>query len=52
VFFDVISGFQIIGNKTSELRKKYSLIFPVLAFALLVIVYFSRKTVKFVLNYE
>jgi hypothetical protein len=52
VFFDVISGFQIIGNKTSELRKKYSLIFPILAFALLVIVYFSRKTVKFVLNYE
>lgn len=52
VFFDVISGFQIIGNQTNELRKRYSLIFPILAFALLVVVYFSRKTIKFVLNYE
>lgn len=52
VFFDIISGFQIIGNQTSDILKKYSLIFPALAFILLVLVYFSRKTIKFVLNYE
>lgn len=52
VFFDVISGFQIIGNQTDDILKKYSLIFPTLAFILLIIVYFTRKTVKFVLNYE
>lgn len=52
VFFDVISGFQLIGNKTNSILKKYSLIFPAIAFILLVLVYFSRKTIKFVLNYE
>lgn len=52
VFFDVISGFQIIGNQTDDFLRRYSLIFPILAFALLVMVYFSRKTIKFVLNYE
>jgi hypothetical protein len=52
VFFDVISGFQLIGNKTQSLSQKYSLVFPALAFVILVIVYFSRKTIKFVLNYE
>lgn len=52
VFFDVISGFQIIGNQTSEILKKYSLIFPAIAFILLVLVYFSRKIINFVLNYE
>lgn len=52
VFFDVISGFQLIGNQADDILKKYSLVFPAIAFILLVLVYFSRKTIKFVLNYE
>ncbi|NQX85244.1 MAG: hypothetical protein HRT67_04975 [Flavobacteriaceae bacterium] len=52
VFYEVISGFQEIGNETKNILKRYSLLFPMFVFALIIIVYFSRKCIKFVLNYE
>ncbi|MCX7551317.1 hypothetical protein [Xanthomarina sp. F2636L] len=52
VFFDVISSFQEVGNKSSEWYEKYTLIFPILAFMLLCVVYFSRITIVYVKNYE
>lgn len=52
VFFDVISGFQLIGNRTVDLIDRYSIIFPAIAFIFLILFYFTRRTIKFVLNYE
>jgi hypothetical protein len=52
VFFDVISSFQLVGNKSTNIIDKYSLIFPLLMFALLSLFYFSKKIVRYVLNYE
>ncbi|MFL0352876.1 hypothetical protein [Xanthomarina sp. GH4-25] len=52
VFFDVISSFQEVGNKSSEWYEKYTLVFPILAFLILCFVYLSRKTVTYVNNYE
>src|SRR5690606_4556923 len=52
VFFDVISSFQDVGNRTSEWYQKYTLIFPAIAFVLLCVVYLSRKTVTYVTHYE
>lgn len=52
VFFDVISSFQDVGNRTSEWYQKYTLIFPAIAFVLLCMVYLSRKTITYVTNYE
>lgn len=52
VVFDVISGFQEVGTKYEEWYQKYMLIFPVLAFIVLCLVYFTRKTVTYVKNYE
>jgi hypothetical protein len=52
VFFDVISSFQEVGNKSSEWYEKYTLIFPILAFLVLCMVYISKKTVFYVKHYE
>ena len=52
VFFDIISSFQQIGNKSINIMNRYSLIFPVLAFILLCLVYLTVKLAKYVRNYE
>lgn len=52
VFFDVISSFQLVGNKSETIFDKYSLIFPFVAFVLLVLGYLAKRIVEFTLNYE
>lgn len=52
VYFDVVSGFQEYGNKVNKITKKYSLIFPVLAFVLLCFIYLTGKVVNYAKNYE
>lgn len=52
VYFDVLSSFRGVGSKYSNIRQKYSLIFPVLIFILLSIIYLSNKFVKFVKTYK
>ncbi|TYA52211.1 GumC domain-containing protein [Formosa maritima] len=52
VFFDVISSFQEVGNKSTEWYEKYTLIFPILAFIMLCLIYLTSKTVIYVKNYE
>ncbi|PWI29819.1 hypothetical protein DI383_08670 [Flavobacteriaceae bacterium LYZ1037] len=52
VFFDVISSFQEVGNKSTEWYNRYTLVFPILAFIILCVIYLSRKTVTYVNNYE
>ncbi|OUS02395.1 hypothetical protein A9Q86_03880 [Flavobacteriales bacterium 33_180_T64] len=51
VFFDTLSGFQGIGTEVNELTEKYSLIFPILAFLLLILIFLTRRTMKFVQEY-
>jgi hypothetical protein len=52
VFFDVISSFQEVGNKSTEWYERYTLVFPLLAFVILCFVYLTRRTVTYVKNYE
>jgi len=51
-FFDIVSGFQEIGSISSNFFSKYSVILPVLSFFLLCFTFVTRKTIKFVKNYE
>ena len=51
-FFDVISSFQLIGNRVSEIREKYSILFPAIAFLLLCLGYLGKNYVRFVKNYD
>lgn len=52
VFFDVVSSFQLVGNRVSKLTDKYTLIFPVLALFLLCFLFLTRRTIEFANNYE
>ncbi|WP_370226883.1 hypothetical protein [Mesoflavibacter sp.] len=52
VIFEVISSFQRVGNASSSWLEKYSIIFPVLAFILLIIFFIAKKVIIFTLNYE
>lgn len=52
VVYEVISSFQRVGNVTSSWKQKYSFIFPVLAFVLLVLFFVAKKVITFTLNYE
>lgn len=49
--FEVLSGFQAIGNKASIIEK-YVVVFPAIAFLLLCLVFLTNKLVKFVNKYE
>ena len=51
VFFDTLSGFQGIGTEVNELTERYSLIFPALGLLLLILLFLTNKTVKFVREY-
>lgn len=52
VYFDTLSSFQDVGTKYSSIWKKYSFIFPFLAFILLSLIYLANRFVKFVKSYE
>ncbi|MGB6268418.1 MAG: hypothetical protein WBF67_05350 [Olleya sp.] len=52
VIFEVLSSFQEVGNKTSSWKEKYSLVFPLLAFGLLILFFAAKKIINFTLNYE
>ncbi|MFD2917042.1 hypothetical protein [Psychroserpens luteus] len=52
VYFDVLTDFSEIGQKSNNIEKKYSLIFPILALLLLSLMYVLTKIVKFTKEYE
>jgi hypothetical protein len=52
VYYDVLSQFSDVGSKSTDLTKKYSLLFPVLAFLTLILIFLGIKTVTFVKRYE
>ncbi|WP_027126247.1 hypothetical protein [Gelidibacter mesophilus] len=51
-YFDVVSGFQEVGNKSSKFGRKYTLLFPLLAFLALIAIFSITRIVKFVSGYE
>ncbi|MBT8260847.1 MAG: hypothetical protein KJN82_06000 [Bacteroidia bacterium] len=51
VFFDVLSSFQETGSLHKSIWGKYSLIFPILFFILLVFTFLTAKFIKYVLSY-
>ncbi|MDG5491091.1 hypothetical protein [Psychroserpens sp. SPM9] len=52
VFFDIISGFQEVGDPSKEITERYTFIFPILAFVLICFLFFISRIVRFVKNYE
>jgi gluconate kinase len=52
VFYDVISSFNEVGDKVESWKNKYMFIFPIIAFILVVIIFFAKIIVNFTLNYE
>ncbi len=51
-FFDVVSGFQEVGNITSKFKERYTIIFPLIGFLMLIIIFMINRTVKYVRGYE
>ena len=51
-FFDAVSTFQEVGTKYISLWKRYSIVFPILTFILLVLGYLTFKAIFFIKNYE
>lgn len=52
VFFDTVSSFQDVGTKYVSLTKRYSLIFPILAFLILMFGFLIKKSIKYIINFE
>ncbi|WP_353777113.1 hypothetical protein [Winogradskyella sp. 3972H.M.0a.05] len=52
VFFDVISSFQQVGNKSSDILKSYIFLIPVAALALLSLIFLLGRLTHYVKNYE
>ncbi|WP_066222865.1 hypothetical protein [Formosa haliotis] len=52
VLFDVVSGFQKIGNVDKGITDRFGLIFPIFAFLGLCLIYLAIKIIKFIKTYE
>ncbi|TXE19107.1 hypothetical protein ES692_04420 [Psychroserpens burtonensis] len=51
-FFDIVSGFQDIGSISKTIFQKYSIILPLLAFAIICLIFMMKKSVAFVKRYD
>lgn len=51
-YFDVVSGFQDVGSKTNKLKRRYSVVFPILGFLILAGVFSILQTIKFIGTYK
>ncbi|WP_179337509.1 hypothetical protein [Winogradskyella ludwigii] len=51
-YYEILSGFEDIGPKEIKYTDRYSLIFPVVTLALLLLVSLLIKAFKFIKNYE
>lgn len=52
VFFDTLSSFQEVGAVYTSIWKRFSIIFPILAFIGLCTAYLTNIIIKYVRNYE
>lgn len=50
-YFDVVSGFQEVGNLTSKFKERYSIIFPLIGLLILTLIFMIQRTIKFVRGY-
>lgn len=50
--FEIISGFKETGSRSSSLLRTYKLLFPLIAFTILLMLFFGAMIVKFTKNYE
>lgn len=51
-YYDVLSGFEDVGTIQKTIWDRYSLIFPLVTFLLIIIVYLAYNSFKFVRDYE
>lgn len=51
-YFDVLSGFDKIGTKDKSLKRRYSVLFPILALILFVLGFLLLKAFNFIKNHE
>lgn len=51
-YFDVVSSFQSVGNKTNKIDEKYTLLFPFVSFLILTVLFMIIRIVKYVRQYE
>lgn len=51
-FFDILSGFEEVGAQEVDFLNRYSIIFPALAFFVMILVYFLFRIFKFIKEYE
>lgn len=51
-FYEIISTFQEVGNKVTDFKSMYRLLFPAIAFILLCLGYLTKNYIRFVRNYE
>lgn len=52
VYYDVITDFSDIGLKDRDITGKYTIVFPLLALLVMLLIYVLNKVVKFVRVYE
>jgi hypothetical protein len=51
-YFDVVSGFDRVGEKDKSLEQRFTLIFPLLALVLMSLIILASRTFTFIKNYE
>ncbi|MEN8886932.1 MAG: hypothetical protein ABF246_11120 [Winogradskyella sp.] len=51
-YYDVLSGFEDVGTIQKTIWDRYSLIFPLVTFLLIIIVYLAYNSFKFIRDYE
>lgn len=51
VYYDVLSGFEEVGNEDKDIKNKYSLILPIIVFAVMILVFVFYKMFNFIKEY-
>jgi hypothetical protein len=51
-FYDILASFEEVGSKENEFYNRYTLMFPTLAFIIMVIFYVTIKLFKFIKEYK
>lgn len=51
-YYDILSSFEEVGTKKTRFMNKYSLVFPAIAFLIVILGYVVFKSFKFIKDYE
>lgn len=52
VYFDILSGFEVVGTQESNIEDKYLLILPLMAFVIMILGFMMFKLFKYINDYE